>query len=101
MVFIEKSFYKYNEDELLLMWETSEIDSMRSEKNNKYDKKGRLIYDDIKNEKYEYKRGAKYPFRATSIYDGCKRIKLFNPDGSLIKVFFKAQDGTITDVTAE
>ena len=94
---IEQSLYKYNENEVLLMWESSEIDSARSEKNNKYDRKGRLIYDDIMNEKYQYKFGSKIPFRAISEYDGCKRIKLFNKDGSIEREYFKAQDGTITE----
>ena len=94
---VEKSTYKYNDKEVLLAWETNQIDSMRSEKYNKYDKKGRLIYDDVKNEKYEYKKGAKNPFRAISEYDGCKRITLYNDSGDVKKIFFEAIDGTITE----
>ena len=95
---IEKSVYKYNENGVLLMWESNELDSMRSKDNNKYDKKGRLIYDDLKNEKYEYKFNSKKPFRATSEIEGCKRIKLFNQNGSIKKEYFKAKDGTITNI---
>ena len=98
---IEKSHYQYNENEVLIMWETTQIDSARNESNNKYDKKGRLIYDDVKNEKYEYKLGAKHPYRAISELEGCKRIILLNSDGTVKKEFFKAEDGTITDIKAQ
>ena len=94
---VEKSIHKYNEDEVLLMWESSQIDSMRSSKYNKYDKKGRLIYDDVLDEKYQYKGDAKIPYRAVSEKDGCQHIKLLNTDGSIQREYFKAQEGTITE----
>ncbi len=94
---VEKSIHKYNEDEVLLMWESSQIDSMRSSKHNKYDKKGRLVYDDVLDEKYQYNGNSKTPYSAISEKDGCKHIKLLNTDGSVQREYFKAQDGTITE----
>ena len=94
---IEKECLHYNENEILVKWESTKIDSERNEKNNKYDRKKRLIYDDIKNEKYQYKGNSKTPFRSTSVYDDCKRITLYDKEGNVEKIYFKASDGTITE----
>ena len=94
---IEKECLHYNENEILVKWESTKIDSERNEKNNKYDRKKRLIYDDIKNEEYQYKGNSKTPFRSTSVYDDCKRITLYDKAGNIEKIYFKASDGTITE----
>jgi hypothetical protein len=93
---IETSIHKYNDKDILLMWNSNVTDSVHSESNNEYDKKGRLIYDDIKQERYEYRGDSKHPFRSVSECDSCRRIKIYNSDGTTNKDYFKAADGTIT-----
>ena len=93
---IEESIEKYNENEVLLSWKSTCTDPERNENNNLYDRKGRLIYDDVKNEKYQYKGNQKIPYRSVSVYEDCKRITLYNKDGSVRKIYFQASDGTIT-----
>ena len=93
----EKENLYYSENEVLLKWETTKIDPERNIKYNKYDHKKRLIYDDIKNEKYQYKGNSKTPYRSISIYDDCKRITLYDKEGNVEKIYFKASDGTITE----
>lgn len=93
---IEQSFEKYNENDVLLYWESNVRDSARNESFNKYDSFGRLVYDDIKNEKFIYEGKKKTPKMSIARYENCKRYTLYNPDGSINKVYFKASDGTIT-----
>ena len=95
---IENSRYYYNDKEILIKWEKSgNDDPERNEFNNKYDSKKRLIYDDIENETYKYKKDSMTPYMSTAVNDNCKRIKLYNNDGSVRKVYFEASDGTITE----
>ena len=93
----EEEYELYNENEVLIYWESTISDPERSSKYNKYDKQRRIIYDDIKQEKYQYKGNSKIPFQSYSEHDGCKRITLYNPDGSVKNIYFKAKDGTITN----
>jgi len=94
---VEKSHEIYNDDGILLKWRSNISDPERSEKNNKYDKLGRLIYDDIKDEKYVYKNNSDIPSYSFSIYNGCRRITEYDENGLVKKVYFKASDGTITE----
>ena len=94
---IEKSYERYNENEVLIYWESDVFDSDRNEKHNKYDRQKRIIYDDIKNEHYQYKGNSSIPYQSYSEYEGCKRITLYNPDSTVNKIYFEAADGTITD----
>lgn len=88
----------YNEKGILVKWEKSgNDDPERSECFNKYDNKKRLIYDDIGNETYKYKKDSMTPYMSTAVNDNCKRITLYNNDGSVQKVYFEASDGTITE----
>lgn len=86
----------YNKDGVLLYWEKSSTDSLKKEINKTYDNKGRLIYDSLENEKYQYNGTNKKPFRSIAEYEGCQRIKLYKNDGTVKREFFKASDGTIT-----
>lgn len=95
----EQSIHRFNDKDILIMWDSSITDSLRSADYNEYDKKGRIIYDDLKQERYEYKGESKTPYRSVSECDDCQRIKMYNPEGAVIKDFFKASDGTITEVT--
>ena len=94
---IEQSYKQYNENGVLLIWESSQIDPERNDSNNIYDRKGRLIYDDVKNEKYSYKGIDTIPYKSVSEYDDCKRITLYTDNGTVEKIYFKASDGTITE----
>ncbi len=96
-VVVEKSHEKYNDKGVLLSWESTVSDPERNEINNKYDAHKRLVYDDVKNEHYKYKGSSKTPYSSYSIYDDCKRITLYNDDGTVKRVYFKASDGTITE----
>lgn len=93
---IEQNYMKYSENGVLLQWETSQIDPERNKNNNQYDRKGRLTYDDVKNEKYLYKENDTIPYKSISEYDDCKRITLYTDSGKVEKIFFQAIDGTIT-----
>ena len=94
---VEKSHEVYSDNGILLKWQSNISNPERDEQNNKYDKLGRLIYDDVKNEKYIYNDNSDIPSYSFSIYDGCKRITEYDEDGSVKKVYFKASDGTITE----
>ena len=94
---IEQSFEIYDEHEVLLAWVSNVADSARNKKYNKYDKLGRLIYDDIKNERFKYSGKSKIPRISVAYYDDCRRITLYNKDGSVQKTYFKASNGTITN----
>ncbi len=89
--------YYYNEKEILIKWHTNMVDPERNDSLNKYDKKNRLIYNDITNETYKYKKDSMNPYESVAVLDGCKRITLYNEDGSVQKVYFKAEDNTITE----
>ena len=95
-VVIEKKYQKYNEKGILVYWEASYKGLDRNNSNNKYDKRGRLIYDDFTNEKYYYKGRNKTPYRSESQCEDCLRVTLYKKDGTVKEVFFKASDGTIT-----
>ena len=94
---VDTAKYEYNQEGILLRWIDGIKDPERSDSNNVYDRYGRLEYDDVANERYFYKGKNKTPYQATSEYDGCIRYKIFNPDSTLNRVYFKATDGTITD----
>ena len=93
---VEQEDAYYNEDEVITKWKTSVIDSARNESNNIYDRRNRLIYDDVKNETFQYKGKSNTPYRSVSEYHDCKRITMYNKDGSIKEIYFKASDGTIT-----
>lgn len=88
---------EYNKNGVLICWESNFTEPERNDSNNIYDKHGRIVYDDVKNEKFQYKGKNKTPYRSTSECDDCLRITEYDKDGSIKKIFFKASDGTITD----
>ncbi len=89
---------EYNENGVLIYWESNSTEPESNDSNNIYDKHGRIVYDDVRNEKFQYKGKNKIPYRSTSECDDCLRITEYNKDGSIKKIFFKASDGTITDL---
>lgn len=94
----EQEITRFNENGILIYWETNCINPERNDSNNIYDNKGRIIYNDIKNEKYLYNGESETPFQSTSQYDDCLRITEYNSDGTIQKIYFKASDGTITEM---
>ena len=95
---IEYSCERYNENGVLLYWDSDIKDPERNKIFNKYDRKGRLIYDDVKNENYKYKGQSRTPYKSISRHEDCERITLYNDSGSVQKIYFKAADGTITKI---
>lgn len=94
---IEQSNEIRNDEGILLRWESNVRDPERNKSYNKYDKLGRLIYDDEKDEHYVYKNSDQFPKYSYSIYDGCKRITEYDENAAIKKVYFKASDGTISE----
>ena len=92
----EESHELYNENGVLIFWEINKNDSLPNDSDLVYDKRGRIIYDNLKNEKYLYKGKHKTPYRSISIHNDCQRITEYNKNGSAKKIYFKASDGTIT-----
>lgn len=87
----------YNEDEVLLYWESNCINPEKNDSNNIYDENNRIIYDDINNEKYLYNDRHDIPYQSISECEGCIRITLYDKNGQIEKIFFEASDGTITE----
>ena len=93
----EEEITQFNKNGILIYWKTNCINPERNDSNNIYDELGRIIYNDIKNEKYQYEGESKTPLRSTSQYKDCMRITEYNPDGTVKKVYFEASDGTVTE----
>lgn len=94
---IKRSLYQYNENNVLIKWE-SNISTQDSNKNtNKYDSQNRLVYDGLNNETYMYHGDNEIPYHSISENNGCKRITIYDKEGNIEKIYFEASDGTITE----
>lgn len=87
----------YNENEVLLYWESNSINPEKNDSNNIYDENNRILYDNIKNETYLYNDKNNIPYQSVSECEDCKRITLYDENGHIERIFFEASDGTITD----
>ena len=94
---IKQRYERFNEDEVLLYWETNGTDVEVNDSNSIYDDDKRIIYNNIKNEKYYYKGTHKTPYTSVSEFENCKRTILYNDSGLVEKTIFEAADGTITE----
>ena len=94
----EQSIDSYNQNGILIRWDSNVKEPERNEKNNKYDRLKRIVYNDVTQEKYQYKGKKKTPYRSVAEKDGCLRITLYDNEGEIQRIYFKAIDGTITEL---
>ena len=94
---VTESYERYNENGILLIWESVNNTPENNDSTNTYDSKNRLIFNVTKNENYQYKGDEKTPFRSVAEYNGCKRITLYTDSGDVKRIYFEASDGTITE----
>ena len=92
----EQGYERFNEDEVLLYWESSRKNIEKNDSSIIYDDDNRIVFNERENEKYYYKGSHKTPYTSISEYKDCKRITLYNDSGYVEKVYFEAADGTIT-----
>ena len=88
----------YNDEKVLLYWESDDSEINKNDSTNVFDNKGRLIYDSVNNEQYEYRGKSKTPYKSINVIEDCTRYTLYNKNGSIKSRYFKASDGTITNI---
>ena len=94
---ITENYERYNENEVLLYWESVNNNPEENDSIDTYDNQNRIIFNVAKNENYQYKNDEKTPFRSVAEYNGCKRITLYTDSGDVKRIYFEASDGTITE----
>ena len=94
---VTENYERYNENGVLLYWESVNNNLENNDSINTYDNLNRIVFNVTKNENYQYKGDEKIPFRSVAEYNGCKRITLYTDSGDVKRIFFEASDGTITE----